>query len=195
MRPLTPKALEFAKAIARQSPLAINAAAAAVSVGYAKNSAKVTACRMLKDARVIAAVANARAILAGKPPMPTPPPPQPKTQSKQDASTWPFPNIDASGNPILPPQAEDDEPPRDLLINVDIQVDDPLDFLKMVMNNPRVAADVRKDAAKAMLPYVHAKKGETGKKDEKDAAAKKVSAGRFAGAAPPPKPKLVSSNA
>lgn len=44
------------------------------------------------------------------------------------------------------------------------QFDDPLQFLMAVMNDSTEEIDVRKDAAKAMLPYIHPKKGETGKK-------------------------------
>ncbi|MCS5452507.1 terminase small subunit [Enterobacter huaxiensis] len=62
--------------------------------------------------------------------------------------------------------------------------DNPLDFLKAVMNNTGLEMDTRKDAAKAILPYLHAKKGETGKKDEKAKAAS-VAAGRFAAMMPP----------
>lgn len=68
--------------------------------------------------------------------------------------------------------------------------EDPLDFLKAVMNNAVEDIDIRKDAAKAMLPYIHSKKGEGGKKDAKQAAAKAV-ASKFAGMAPP---QLVVNN-
>jgi len=68
--------------------------------------------------------------------------------------------------------------------------EDPLDFLKAVMNSAAEDIDIRKDAAKAMLPYVHSKKGEGGKKDAKQAAAKAV-ASKFAGMAPP---QLVVNN-
>lgn len=61
-----------------------------------------------------------------------------------------------------------------------------------VMNDASEEIDVRKDAAKAMLPYIHPKKGETGKKDARNAAAK-VAAGasKFGAMAPP---KLVVNN-
>jgi phage terminase small subunit len=40
-------------------------------------------------------------------------------------------------------------------------------------------------ALTALLPYVHTKKGDGGKKDEQGDAAKKAGAGKFAAAAPP----------
>ena len=42
----------------------------------------------------------------------------------------------------------------------------------------------RVDAAKALMPYIHARKGEAGKKEQRNEAAKGV-AGRFSTAAPP----------
>lgn len=61
---------------------------------------------------------------------------------------------------------------------------DPLDFLKAVMNNTGLEMETRKDAAKAILPYMHAKKGEAGKKDVKAKAAS-AAADRFATLMPP----------
>ncbi len=68
--------------------------------------------------------------------------------------------------------------------------DDPLEFLKAVMNDGRQDIEIRKDAAKALMPYVHSKKGEGGKKEQKLDAAKKAAA-RFAGIEAP---KLVVNN-
>lgn len=56
---------------------------------------------------------------------------------------------------------------------------DPVEFLTKVMNEPAADLRLRIDAAKAMLPFKHKKLGEGGKKDEKDAAAKKAGTGRF----------------
>lgn len=67
---------------------------------------------------------------------------------------------------------------------------DPLDFLKAVMNDAGEDLRYRVDAAKAMMPFVHAKKGEGGKKEQQAEAARKVS-GKFASAAPP---KLLAIN-
>lgn len=69
--------------------------------------------------------------------------------------------------------------------------DDPLKFLRAVMNDTATDAKIRVDAAKAMMPYTHQKLAEGGKKDAKQDAAKKAAGGRFAAAAPP---KLVVNN-
>lgn len=69
--------------------------------------------------------------------------------------------------------------------------DDPLKFLKAVMNDATTDAKMRVDAAKAMLPYTHQKLGEGGKKDAAAGAAKRAAAGKFASAPPP---KLAAAN-
>jgi hypothetical protein len=61
---------------------------------------------------------------------------------------------------------------------------DPKAFLITVMNDADSDARLRIDAAKALLPFMHAKPGE-GKKEEKQSAAKTASKGKFAPSAPP----------
>lgn len=71
-------------------------------------------------------------------------------------------------------------PPLPPLDSIDIPpTADPVEFLTKVMNEPAADLRLRIDAAKAMLPFKHKKLGEGGKKDEKDAAAKKAATGRF----------------
>ncbi|MDR6447473.1 hypothetical protein J2794_003589 [Paraburkholderia terricola] len=67
---------------------------------------------------------------------------------------------------------------------------DPKAFLIAAMNDGRTEPKLRVDAAKALMPFVHAKVGETGKKDAKGDAAKKA-ANKFASLATP---KLVVNN-
>lgn len=67
---------------------------------------------------------------------------------------------------------------------------DPKAFLIAAMNDGRTEPKLRVDAAKALMPFVHAKVGETGKKDAKGAAAEKA-ANKFASLATP---KLVVNN-
>jgi len=66
---------------------------------------------------------------------------------------------------------------------------DPLSFLRDQMNDDTLDARLRIDAAKALMPFIHQKLGEGGKKEQREDAAKKV-ASRFAPAAPP---KLVAA--
>lgn len=85
---------------------------------------------------------------------------------------------------------ENTENSGDLDLNLSQKYDDPIEFLKAAMNNPALDVDQRKDAAKALLPYLHTKKGEGGKKDAKSDAAKKAAA-RFT---QPQPPRLVANN-
>ena len=75
--------------------------------------------------------------------------------------------------------------PKSQPILIDIQqTNDPLQFLQVVMNDDAIDLKLRAAAAIAMMPYIHAKKNE-GKKDEKQTAAKKASAGKYASVLPP----------
>lgn len=62
--------------------------------------------------------------------------------------------------------------------------DDPAKFLAAVMNDAATDVKVRTDAAKALMPYKHARLGEGGKKEQKQEAANRA-AGRFSSSAPP----------
>lgn len=75
------------------------------------------------------------------------------------------------------------------MIDLSLVFDDPEKFLRAVMNDSATDAKLRVDAAKALMPYIHERKGEGGKKAAKDAAAKQV-ASRFSASAPP---KLVAA--
>lgn len=67
---------------------------------------------------------------------------------------------------------------------------DPKAFLLAVMNDGMSDAKLRVDAAKALMPFMHQKKGEGGIKDAQQDAAKKAGAGKFGASAPP---RLVSN--
>lgn len=62
---------------------------------------------------------------------------------------------------------------------------DPKMFLLAAMNDQRTDPKLRVDAAKALMPFMHQKLGEGGKKDEAADKAKKAGQGRFK-AAPTP---------
>lgn len=73
------------------------------------------------------------------------------------------------------------------------QFDDPKEFLTAMMNDAAEDPKLRLDAAKTLMPYVHSRKGEGGKKDErKQVATAAAASGRLAPKAPP---KLVVNNA
>ncbi|NLZ12382.1 MAG: terminase small subunit [Alcaligenaceae bacterium] len=66
---------------------------------------------------------------------------------------------------------------------------DPKKVLVALMNDAGEDPKLRLEAAKALMPFVHARKGEGGKKEAKQEEAQKV-ASRFSAAAPP---RLVAS--
>lgn len=68
--------------------------------------------------------------------------------------------------------------------------EDPLEFLQAVYRGEIDATNAQITAAKAMLPFVHKKVGEQGKKEERKEAAKEASGGKFTSTEPP---KLVAN--
>ena len=87
-----------------------------------------------------------------------------------------------------PADAPQDDAPKGLNVP---QGKEPLEFLRAVMDDPLADPKLRVRAAIAAAQYVHAKKGEGGKKDERQAAAEKAGKGKFA---PPTGPKLAFVN-
>ena len=76
-------------------------------------------------------------------------------------------------------------------VNETLAHKDPKIFLLALMNDLEADIKLRADAAKSLMPFMHNKLGEGGKKDQQQDAAKKVASGKFAAAAPP---RLVSNN-
>lgn len=68
---------------------------------------------------------------------------------------------------------------------IDVQPgEDPKTVLLAIMNDPGADGRLRLDAAKALMPFMHAKIGEAGKKAQRQEEAGKVG-GRFAAGSPP----------
>ena len=63
--------------------------------------------------------------------------------------------------------------------------EDSKDFLIGIMSDPQASPKMRFEAARALLPYQHAKVGESGKKGSKNQAAKEAGKGKFAAGRPP----------
>lgn len=83
--------------------------------------------------------------------------------------------------------------PRKLPLEIGVipHYEDPKEFLMAIMNDSSIDGRARIDAAKALMPYVHKRLGEGGKKEARKAEAKKVASGKYAPAEPP---KLVVNN-
>lgn len=69
---------------------------------------------------------------------------------------------------------------------------DSIRVMREIVKDSTIDVRVRLDAAKALAPYEMARKGEAGKKDERQQAAKKVSAGKFAPTEAPPRLRAVT---
>lgn len=108
---------------------------------------------------------------------------------KKSAAKPPAPTVDANGYKVDPKWPFGKQPPQELEPPPDLSNLMPLDYLLEVMRDPQEERGRRMQAATLAAPYCHPKKGESGKKEEKAAAAKKI-ASRFSPAAPP---KLVAS--
>lgn len=146
---------------------------AAIKAGYSEKSARSKGSQLAKDPEVIAFISRKKKEVIETDEVPT---------YGKNVYTPAVNSPEKNKVPVTPPE----EPP------VAGKYDDPLKFLMAVMNDTSEEIDVRKDAAKAMLPYIHPKKGETGKKDARNAAAKATaSASKFGAMAPP---KLVVNN-
>lgn len=91
----------------------------------------------------------------------------------------------AGRKPAVPVKLSIPVPVADTLAHKDPKV-----FLLALMNDLEADVKLRVDAAKALMPFIHQKIGEGGKKDEQQNAAKRAGAGKFSAAAPP---RLVSS--
>lgn len=69
--------------------------------------------------------------------------------------------------------------------------ENPIDFLRAMMNDRTEDRKMRLQAATALLPYTNQKLGEGGKKGQQEKAADGAARGRFAPAQPPSQLKLV----
>ena len=130
---------------------------AALAAGYVNNADSLdkTGYRLVRDPDVIAYLERTHGRTTAETPQPekvkTPSAPKPPKVSSE-----PAPRHDGEG-----------------------WVEDPMEYLKRVMNDPLEDPKLRADAAKALMPFIHQRQGETGKKEQKQAAAEQTNTGRF----------------
>lgn len=134
---------------------------AAIAAGYAASSASVAGSRLAKNPEVMAALEKlkSRRNVNSKKPDPAP-------SVEPDSA----PGGEGDGGEFL-----------DCLPTTD----DPLVWLLALMNEPRAKVFDRRNAAQTAVPYVHGKKGEMGKKEQKAEAAKTAGKGKFSAGKPP----------
>lgn len=130
---------------------------AAIAAGYSEKTASQAGSKLAKDPDIIAAMG--RKIRAAV----------------------------AAGEKVKPGQKVNSPEPgeHDVDALVIVETDDPREFLVAVMNQQTVEPRLRVDAAKALMPYVHGKVADQGKKDALQDAAKQAAKGRYAQGKPP----------
>ncbi|KNC16727.1 terminase [Pseudomonas sp. RIT-PI-a] len=124
---------------------------AAIAAGCPEKTASAAGSRLAKDPDVIAELLKLNALHPVKAPV--------KTVKGPEATAA----LD---------QAPTDEPDPSFDLSKALRFSDPKDFLLATMNDFEAEAKLRLDAAKALMPFIHPRKGESGKKEvAKDKAA------------------------
>lgn len=141
-----------------------NKTQAAIAAGYSPSTAQPASSRLEKDPAILAHIAR----LGGLRPNDKPRKKASIPVEVQPVNAEKSPAIDQKESSV--PYAGDDLRRQD----------DPLVWLTNLMNDSREDPRLRADAAKALLPYVHQKKGEEGKKEAKEREAKETGKGKFA---------------
>jgi len=154
---LTGKKQKFAEAKARGR----SNKDAAIAAGYSPSSAAAAGSRLAKDPDVLAHL---------------------ERKSKAKSAKKPAPPAKATREPE---SLDDQAAVAAFDWGQATQFSDPKAFLKAVMNDVETEPKLRVFAAKELMPYHHRKLGDTGKKEDRQDAAKKAASGRFAAAAPP----------
>ncbi|MCK2124321.1 terminase small subunit [Pseudomonas sp. PNPG3] len=148
---------------------------AAVAAGYSEKTASAAGSRLVKDKDVAAELLKLRALGLM--------PPDVKGDVKAHVKAKPAakPSDQAEQAPDSA-QVADDEPesePAGFDLTQALLHRDPKDFLLSVMNDLGSEPKLRVDAAKALMPFVHPRKGESGKKDQAKEKAAEAATGKF----------------
>ncbi|AKV07908.1 terminase [Pseudomonas fluorescens NCIMB 11764] len=154
---LTPKQQAFVNAVREGA----SNKSAAIAAGYAVDSASVAGSRLAKHPAVMAALAASGVNKIVKARAPRSAPAADVGEAFEETTEAGFDLAQA------------------------MRHSDPKDFLLAVMNDFGSEAKLRVDAAKALMPFVHQRKGDAGKKQDKQDAAKQAGTGRFGTGAPP----------
>lgn len=147
---------------------------AAIAAGCPEKSASAAGSRLAKDPDVVAELNKLRALglLSG----------DVKADVKGDVkgeAVGP-----ARDSPSADPEAdaqsvEGEWEPAGFDLSQALSHKDPKDFLLAVMNDMGTEAKLRVDAAKALMPFVHPRKGESGKKEQAKEKAADAASGKF----------------
>lgn len=139
---------------------------AAIAAGYSEKTASAAGSRLVKDKDIAAYIASHK---NGK---------KKTTKKPQESEQAP------------PPDDAEKKGYTEFDLDKILHYADPKAFLLAVMNDQDTDRKLRVDAAKGLLPFMHVRLGEGGKKDAAAEAAKKAG-NKFAPTSPP---KLVVNN-
>lgn len=158
---LTDKQRQFVDAKARGA----SNKEAAEAAGCKASTAASAGSRWAADTKIAAAILARRAELSVNP--------EPKKRGSKAKGDEP------AGDP-----AEVNEADGEFLSCLP-STQDPLEWLLALMNEPRAKVFDRRNAAQTAVPYIHGKKAEAGKKEQKVEAAKAAGKGKYSQSKPP----------
>lgn len=140
---------------------------AAIAAGYSEKTASSAGSRLAKDRDVADELHKLRALgLMAK---------DVKADVKGDVKA----GAEASGLAGDDQAIADELEPAGFDLARALSHKDPKDFLLAVMNDMGAEAKLRMDAAKALMPFVHPRKGESGKKEQAKDKAAEAATGKF----------------
>lgn len=147
---------------------------AAIAAGYSEKTASAAGSRLAKDRDVAAELHKLRAL--GLMPKDV------KADVKGDVKDGGREPVQVA--PMDEPDAHhqlpvDDLGPAGFDLSRALSHKDPKDFLLAVMNDMGTEAKLRVDAAKALMPFVHPRRGESGKKEQAKEKAADAASGKF----------------
>ncbi|WP_176506371.1 terminase small subunit [Pseudomonas urethralis] len=150
---------------------------AAIAAGYSEKTASAAGSRLAKDKGVMGELHKLGALGLMPPDVNKLLKPDVKAPADQEPAS-------ASGQPADQEQSAPPGPAGFDLAKV-LMHSDPKQFLLAVMNDQGQEAKLRVDAAKALMPFIHQRKGEGGKKEQAKDKAAEVAKGKFGTRGPP----------
>ena len=146
-----------------------------MAAGYSEKTASAAGSRLVKDKDVAAELLKLRAL--GLMPQDVKGDVKAHVKAKPAEKTSATDEQAAESDPVADEQTEPE--PAGFDLTQALLHRDPKDFLLSVMNDLGSEPKLRVDAAKALMPFVHPRKGESGKKDQAQANADKAATGKF----------------
>ncbi|MGF6392156.1 terminase small subunit [Pseudomonas plecoglossicida] len=158
---LTDKQRQFVDAKARGA----SNKEAAEAAGSKASAAAAAGSRWANDPKIAAAILARRAELSVNP--------EPRSRARKAKGD------DSAGDPTEVNEADGE------FLSCLPSTQDPLEWLLALMNEPRAKVFDRRNAAQTAVPYIHGKKSEAGKKEQKAEAAKVAGKGKYSQSKPP----------